>query len=277
MAAVCRVVTASSRRRTRTPIRHVGAESTGETMSESQYVPSPTRWVRRQVETIEATGDTRSVSVLNRPVVMLTMRGAKTGAVRKVPLMRVEHDGVYAAVASKGGAPDTRSGTRTCRPTRASRSRTAPTPGRLSRARSPGPSVSSGGSVASRRTRPTPTTRPRPTASSRCSSSSPHRPDRIGPSRNGGRIAGNVPGRRERAGRPGTGPRRLAGLGPGRRSRTGSPGASERTRESGSVRGRGRRGGGRGVAGGCLPPRPHARRGGNQSRPRTGSTSGTNP
>ncbi len=75
-------------------------------MSESQYVPSPTRWVRRQVETIEATGDTRSVSVLNRPVVMLTMRGAKTGAVRKVPLMRVEHDGVYAAVASKGGAPD---------------------------------------------------------------------------------------------------------------------------------------------------------------------------
>ena len=75
-------------------------------MSESQYVPSPTRWVRRQVETIEASGDTRSVSVLNRPVVMLTMRGAKTGAVRKVPLMRVEHDGVYAAVASKGGAPD---------------------------------------------------------------------------------------------------------------------------------------------------------------------------
>ena len=43
--------------------------------------------------------------MLNRPVVMLTMRGAKTGGIRKVPLMRVEHEGVYAAVASQGGAP----------------------------------------------------------------------------------------------------------------------------------------------------------------------------
>ena len=74
-------------------------------MSESKYVPSTWSWVRKQVERIEATGDTRSVSVMNRPVVMLTMRGAKTGAIRKVPLMRVEHEGVYAAVASKGGAP----------------------------------------------------------------------------------------------------------------------------------------------------------------------------
>ena len=73
-------------------------------MSDSEYVPSPSTWVRKQVERIEATGDTRSVSVLSRPVVMLTMRGVKTGAIRKVPLMRVEHDGVYAAVASKGGA-----------------------------------------------------------------------------------------------------------------------------------------------------------------------------
>ena len=70
------------------------------------YLPSPTGWVRKQVDTIEATGDTRSVQVLNRPVVMLTMRGRKTGALRKVPLMRVEHDGTYAAVASKGGAPE---------------------------------------------------------------------------------------------------------------------------------------------------------------------------
>ena len=75
-------------------------------MSESKYVPSTWTWVRKQVERIEATGDTRSVSVMNRPVVMLTMRGVKTGAIRKVPLMRVEHDGVYAAVASKGGSPD---------------------------------------------------------------------------------------------------------------------------------------------------------------------------
>jgi deazaflavin-dependent oxidoreductase (nitroreductase family) len=75
-------------------------------MTDSDFLPSPTTWVRKQVETIEATGDTRSVHVLNRTVVMLTMRGAKTGGDRKVPLMRVEHDGVYAAVASKGGAPE---------------------------------------------------------------------------------------------------------------------------------------------------------------------------
>ena len=73
---------------------------------ESEYVPSPSAWVREQVEAIEAAGDTRAVSVMDRPVVMLTMRGRKTGAVRKVPLMRVEHDGAYAAVASKGGAPE---------------------------------------------------------------------------------------------------------------------------------------------------------------------------
>ncbi|MBT9254851.1 nitroreductase family deazaflavin-dependent oxidoreductase [Phycicoccus sp. MAQZ13P-2] len=70
------------------------------------YIPSPSDWVREQVEKIDETGDTRSVSVMDRPVVMLTMRGRKTGAVRKVPLMRVEHDGTYAAVASKGGAAE---------------------------------------------------------------------------------------------------------------------------------------------------------------------------
>ena len=74
--------------------------------TETDYRPSPTNWVRRQVEAIEAAGDTSVVHVLNRHFVMLTMRGAKTGAIRKVPLMRVEHDGVYAAVASKGGAPE---------------------------------------------------------------------------------------------------------------------------------------------------------------------------
>ena len=70
-----------------------------------EYVPSTTPWVRDQVERIEAEGTTRAVSIQNRPVVMLTMLGV-SGKVRKVPLMRVEHDGVYAAVASKGGAPE---------------------------------------------------------------------------------------------------------------------------------------------------------------------------
>ncbi|MBB2985773.1 nitroreductase family deazaflavin-dependent oxidoreductase [Terracoccus luteus] len=72
---------------------------------DSQYVPSTSQWVREQVEEIERTGTTASVHIQDRPVVMLTMRGAKSGATRKVPLMRVERDGSYAAVASQGGAP----------------------------------------------------------------------------------------------------------------------------------------------------------------------------
>lgn len=70
-----------------------------------EYVASPTGWVRTQVEQIEAAGTTRAVAIQGRRVVMLTMIGL-SGKVRKVPLMRVEHDGVYAAVASKGGAPE---------------------------------------------------------------------------------------------------------------------------------------------------------------------------
>jgi deazaflavin-dependent oxidoreductase (nitroreductase family) len=72
---------------------------------EGDYHPSPTDWVRKQVETIEATGTTESVDIKGRPVILMTMRGAKTGGVRKVPVMRVEHGGEYAVVASKGGAP----------------------------------------------------------------------------------------------------------------------------------------------------------------------------
>ena len=68
-----------------------------------EYAPSTTPWVRDQVERIEAEGTTRAVSIPNRHVVLLTMLGV-SGKVRKVPLMRVEHEGVYAAVASKGGA-----------------------------------------------------------------------------------------------------------------------------------------------------------------------------
>lgn len=73
--------------------------------SDRGYVPSPATWVRDQVSEIERTGTTASVDIQSRPVVLLSMTGAKSGAVRKVPLMRVEHDGRYAAVASQGGAP----------------------------------------------------------------------------------------------------------------------------------------------------------------------------
>lgn len=70
------------------------------------YLPSPAKWVRDQVAEIERTGTTTSVHIQDRPVVLLTMTGARSGAVRKVPLMRVEHEGQYAAVASQGGAPE---------------------------------------------------------------------------------------------------------------------------------------------------------------------------
>ena len=74
---------------------------------DGEYVPSPAAWVRDQVEAYEGSGGTAATTLTDTglPVVIVTNRGAKTGAVRKTPLMRVEHDGSYAAVASKGGAP----------------------------------------------------------------------------------------------------------------------------------------------------------------------------
>src|SRR5664280_1365156 len=79
---------------------------TDNAVDDSEYDPSPAAWVRDQVGAIEAAGDTRAVDIMGRPVVLLTMRGAKSGRVRKVPLMRVEYEGSYAVVASKGGAPE---------------------------------------------------------------------------------------------------------------------------------------------------------------------------
>jgi deazaflavin-dependent oxidoreductase (nitroreductase family) len=70
-----------------------------------EYELSPTGWVRDQTEKILETGTTASVGINGMSVVLLTTRGARTGKLRRVPLMRVEHDGVYAIVASLGGAP----------------------------------------------------------------------------------------------------------------------------------------------------------------------------
>ncbi|HEY2579843.1 MAG TPA: nitroreductase family deazaflavin-dependent oxidoreductase [Streptosporangiaceae bacterium] len=66
---------------------------------------SPTAWIRDQTEKILETGTTESVDIKGCPVVLLTTRGANSGKLRKLPLMRVEHEGVYAIVASGGGAP----------------------------------------------------------------------------------------------------------------------------------------------------------------------------
>jgi F420H(2)-dependent quinone reductase len=75
------------------------------TSNSDDYAPSPTNWVRTQVEKVEAAGTTEAVDIMGMPVVLLTMRGAKSGKIRKVPLMRVEHNGVYVTVAPLGGAP----------------------------------------------------------------------------------------------------------------------------------------------------------------------------
>lgn len=72
---------------------------------DGEFELSPTGWVRDQTQKILETGTTESVDIKGRAVVLVTTRGAKTGKLRKVPLMRVEHDGVYAIVASLGGAP----------------------------------------------------------------------------------------------------------------------------------------------------------------------------
>ncbi|MGW4729361.1 nitroreductase family deazaflavin-dependent oxidoreductase [Streptomyces shenzhenensis] len=74
---------------------------------EGEYEPSPTAWVRDQVELYERSGGTEGTTLLDTglPVIVLTTRGVRSGKIRKTPLMRVEHDGRYAVVASQGGAP----------------------------------------------------------------------------------------------------------------------------------------------------------------------------
>jgi deazaflavin-dependent oxidoreductase (nitroreductase family) len=75
---------------------------------EGEYVPSTAQWVRDQVDEYEGSGGTTGTTLRDTglPVVIITNRGAKTGAIRKTPLMRVEHEGSYAAIGSKGGAPE---------------------------------------------------------------------------------------------------------------------------------------------------------------------------
>lgn len=73
---------------------------------QGEYEPSPAAWVRDQVEEYESSGGTEGTTLRGVPIVVITSVGASSGKLRKNPVMRVEHDGVYAAVASKGGAPE---------------------------------------------------------------------------------------------------------------------------------------------------------------------------
>jgi deazaflavin-dependent oxidoreductase (nitroreductase family) len=71
-----------------------------------EYAPSTADWAREQAETYEASGGAEAAELRGRPIIVLSSVGARTGRLRKTALMRVEHDGVYAVVASKGGAPE---------------------------------------------------------------------------------------------------------------------------------------------------------------------------
>ena len=72
-----------------------------------EYEPSAAAWVREQVERYEATGgrEANTLRDTGLPIAVFTTRGAKSGKIRKIALMRVEHEGAYAMVASQGGAP----------------------------------------------------------------------------------------------------------------------------------------------------------------------------
>ena len=71
----------------------------------NEYIPSPSRWVAEQVELYEGSGGTDGTTLKGLPVIIVTNRGRKTGAIRKTPLMRVVDGNSYVLVASRGGAP----------------------------------------------------------------------------------------------------------------------------------------------------------------------------
>ena len=73
---------------------------------EGEYAPSTSDWARKQAEAYEASGGAEANELRGKPVIVLTSVGAKSGKLRKNALMRVEHEGDYAVVASKGGAPE---------------------------------------------------------------------------------------------------------------------------------------------------------------------------
>jgi len=69
-----------------------------------EYKPGTSAWARKQAETYEASGGTKAATLSGKPIIVLTSVGARTGKLRKTALMRVEHDGEYAVVASRGGS-----------------------------------------------------------------------------------------------------------------------------------------------------------------------------
>jgi F420H(2)-dependent quinone reductase len=72
---------------------------------EGEYAPSPWDWSREQADKYAESGGADAADMKGMPIILLTTVGAKTGKLRRTPLMRVEHNGEYACVASLGGAP----------------------------------------------------------------------------------------------------------------------------------------------------------------------------
>ena len=70
-----------------------------------EYAPSTVEWARKQAELFESTNGAEGNMLQGRPIILMTTVGATSGKLRKTALMRVEHDGEYAVVASQGGAP----------------------------------------------------------------------------------------------------------------------------------------------------------------------------
>ena len=92
---------------------------------QGEYEPGTLEWARKQADLIESSGGTEGTEMNGMRVIVVTSVGNKSGKLRKSPLMRVEHEGRYAAVASPAGRRSTPSGTTTSSPTRTSRCRTA--------------------------------------------------------------------------------------------------------------------------------------------------------
>ena len=123
-----------------------------------EYEPSTSERTRRQVELFEKSNGTEGTTLRGMPVIVLTTIGAKSGKLRKNALMRVEHDGEYAVVASLGGSPTRTSSCRTARPGATT-----------SRARPRAPRRCSGGSEPWWPIPTTPPTSSGPNGRSRCS------------------------------------------------------------------------------------------------------------
>jgi hypothetical protein len=90
------------------------------------YEPGTAAWARKQAERYEASRGAEAADLRGRPIIVLTSIGAKTGHLRKTALIRVEHEGLYAVVASKGGAPRHPLWYYNVKATRMSNSRTGP-------------------------------------------------------------------------------------------------------------------------------------------------------